>query len=342
MAEQEDDKKPKPRGKSSQKPSQKTSQKTSRKTSQKDESKGEPQDEPQYGAGSANDNRSRSRGRKERGQPIRQTRPPDEAVGDSPTDSSASSSAKNNPFAEWQKRFAGGQNQQGVFLWQFGSAKSARAREWATSSIDESIAEDFQRRVRSLAFPLVWILFFVWLGGFFSTLLAVLIGSIAAFEWQRMVLVRRDHEESHGLFSNDIEQHLVAAGSFWLFLSFFLVPIFATSGVVIALVWLTITLAAAVAVEWYMRVPRPATSRIQIFAGGAVYIGLALIAWVELRGISDRGGFIFWLLFVVWAGDTAAWFGGRSIGGPKLWKRVSPSKTWAGAVSGLVGAGLVA
>ena len=48
---------------------------------------------------------------------------------------------------------------------------------------------------------------------------------------------------------------------------------------------------------------------------------------------------ILWLYAVVWATDIMAYFGGRLIGGPKLWPRVSPGKTWSGAVVGaLMGA----
>ena len=46
-----------------------------------------------------------------------------------------------------------------------------------------------------------------------------------------------------------------------------------------------------------------------------------------------------------WSGgtDIAAYFGGRLIGGPKLWPRASPKKTWSGALVGAaaaVGAGV--
>src|SRR6185369_2236473 len=38
----------------------------------------------------------------------------------------------------------------------------------------------------------------------------------------------------------------------------------------------------------------------------------------------------------VWATDTGGYFAGRGLGGPKLWPKVSPKKTWAGAVGGFV------
>ncbi|MDP4005042.1 phosphatidate cytidylyltransferase [Methylobacterium sp. NEAU K] len=45
-----------------------------------------------------------------------------------------------------------------------------------------------------------------------------------------------------------------------------------------------------------------------------------------------------WMFAVVWSTDIAAFFAGRKIGGPKLMPRVSPNKTWSGAIGGLVGA----
>ena len=46
---------------------------------------------------------------------------------------------------------------------------------------------------------------------------------------------------------------------------------------------------------------------------------------------------ILFLFVTVWITDIFAYFVGRAVGGPLLWPRVSPNKTWAGAVGGLAG-----
>jgi phosphatidate cytidylyltransferase len=76
-------------------------------------------------------------------------------------------------------------------------------------------------------------------------------------------------------------------------------------------------------------------------AAGYLYMGLAMGALVVLRTKEPEGVWlILWLVLVVVAADVGAYFVGRSLGGPKLWVRVSPGKTWSGAIGGLVFAGL--
>ncbi len=45
---------------------------------------------------------------------------------------------------------------------------------------------------------------------------------------------------------------------------------------------------------------------------------------------------LIWLMAVVWATDIGAYAAGRAIGGPKLAPRISPKKTWAGLIGGMV------
>jgi len=80
----------------------------------------------------------------------------------------------------------------------------------------------------------------------------------------------------------------------------------------------------------------------RIWASSGVLYAAALALSVDLLRSGDKGGIaIAWLFAIVWGADVCAYFGGRLIGGPKLWPRVSAGKTWSGAVVGaLGGAGL--
>jgi phosphatidate cytidylyltransferase len=70
-------------------------------------------------------------------------------------------------------------------------------------------------------------------------------------------------------------------------------------------------------------------------AAGLVYAAALMIAPVVLRQDPAFGfAAILFLFTVVWLTDIAAYFVGRAVGGPKLLPRVSPNKTWSGAVGG--------
>jgi phosphatidate cytidylyltransferase len=68
---------------------------------------------------------------------------------------------------------------------------------------------------------------------------------------------------------------------------------------------------------------------------GFLYAAAAEVASVLVR-LDQTDGFValILILLVVWVTDIGGYFAGRGIGGPKLWPRVSPKKTWAGAVGG--------
>ncbi|MCG5247435.1 phosphatidate cytidylyltransferase [Methylorubrum extorquens] len=72
-------------------------------------------------------------------------------------------------------------------------------------------------------------------------------------------------------------------------------------------------------------------------------LGGAVVALVPtLLRIDPEIGIVgpAWMFAVVWSTDSVAYFTGRLIGGPKLMPRVSPKKTWSGALGGLA-AGIV-
>jgi phosphatidate cytidylyltransferase len=70
-------------------------------------------------------------------------------------------------------------------------------------------------------------------------------------------------------------------------------------------------------------------------ATGFFYAAAAQMASVLVR-LDPTHGFaaLILVLLVVWVTDIGGYFAGRGIGGPKLWPRVSPKKTWAGAIGG--------
>lgn len=72
---------------------------------------------------------------------------------------------------------------------------------------------------------------------------------------------------------------------------------------------------------------------------GSGYIAFAIAALLTLRWSDVLGAqTIYWLFILVWSADTAAYFTGRTLGGPKLAPRLSPKKTWSGFIGALFGA----
>jgi phosphatidate cytidylyltransferase len=80
-------------------------------------------------------------------------------------------------------------------------------------------------------------------------------------------------------------------------------------------------------------------------AGALPYAGALAMGPIILRSDGEQGFLAVLFLFaIVWTTDIGAYFAGRALGGPKLMPGVSPNKTWAGAIGGLLAsvlAGLV-
>jgi phosphatidate cytidylyltransferase len=73
---------------------------------------------------------------------------------------------------------------------------------------------------------------------------------------------------------------------------------------------------------------------------GVLYAGVPALGLIVLRQEPAGLALAIWVMVVVWATDIGAYFAGRGIGGPKLAPRISPNKTWAGLIGGILAAGV--
>lgn len=158
----------------------------------------------------------------------------------------------------------------------------------------------------------------VWVGGIWFQLFVALLAILVAYEWTVM---------AHGSSSSQFAIHAAAA-----LCGVFLPMETGLAGTSFAV----FVLAAAGAVLAQFQ-GRPTSIWTYL---GVPYAAVPGAALVILRADEYMGLLaILWLLSIVWAADTCAYFVGRLIGGPKLAPVISPKKTWsglAGAVAGSV------
>lgn len=65
-----------------------------------------------------------------------------------------------------------------------------------------------------------------------------------------------------------------------------------------------------------------------------VYVGAAFYVLIETRMLGLN--YLFFILFIIWATDSGAYFVGKFLGKRKLWPEISPNKTIGGALGGLI------
>lgn len=179
------------------------------------------------------------------------------------------------------------------------------------------MSEELRLRIQSGIVMALGVLVATWLGGLAFRILAVAIGLLVFYEWSTMT--RLKEVDRTGFALAWASQALLAIAILFGFLPF--------AGAML-LAFSLLALAYSLMRQTGGWLP-----------GGVVYAGLSALSLASIRGNDDTGLKAMLLLFaVVWATDILAYFVGRAIGGPKLAPRISPGKTWSGAIGGTVAA----
>jgi len=145
-------------------------------------------------------------------------------------------------------------------------------------------------------------------------------GAFMAWEWARLCGGRLSRA---GAVSIAIAPVVIAVAAFAG-----VIPALVIVGVGVVLIGVGASLEAARGPLW--------------LAAGVAYVAMPCLAMAWLRAMPGEGrATLLWVLALVWATDTGAYIAGRGLGGPKLAPRISPNKTWAGLIGGMIAAAAV-
>lgn len=96
---------------------------------------------------------------------------------------------------------------------------------------------------------------------------------------------------------------------------------------------LTITILVAISLQLIDKEPRDA-----LYSGSLAIFGLIYTSWlfshfIILRQLSNGIGYVFSVLAITWIGNSAAYLIGSRFGRKKLLPRITPNKTFEGAIA---------
>ena len=186
-----------------------------------------------------------------------------------------------------------------------------------------------KKRVITALWGIPLLITVIWFGKPWFTILVAIWGLLAAFEFYRMVAASKVSPLTYlGLIWTLI---FILSPHYEFFFPWVeykvLMPFLLTLMVALSLIWLLLRRQKEGAfIGWAWTI------------GGILYIGWLLSYFVGLRGLDDGRNWVFLALFTTFASDTAAFFVGRALGKHRLAPRISPGKTWEGAIAGVFAA----
>jgi len=184
------------------------------------------------------------------------------------------------------------------------------------------------KRILSAAVLIPFVFCAVWLGGFYWDSVVLVAGMLMLFEWTQ--ISRRD--AANLIFSISADGALAIVAFFFALLAVVLVK----PGFALAFFCVLISTTFV----FFCALPLRGIGAFWP-ASGVLYIGLPSVAALLIRNAAPLGTVtLAWVLALVIAADTCAYFFGTILGGPKLAPRISPNKTWSGLFGAMLGAGL--
>ncbi len=165
-------------------------------------------------------------------------------------------------------------------------------------------------------------------GGIYATVLIALIAGAMMWEWRSITL-------HHGMICGRDAFLPVMACMAGVFIAH--VEGTATGGLFVSCMSLAVTV-----IDRLRGYEPPGGSQTPWGGLGVLFIGSSSVLFAGLRFFPEYGmENVLWVVLVVMGADIGGYFAGRLIGGPKLWPKVSPKKTWAGLAGGVILAFLI-
>jgi phosphatidate cytidylyltransferase len=182
------------------------------------------------------------------------------------------------------------------------------------------------QRIVSAAILLPLLILAVWVGGIWFTIIVAGVAAVAALELVHI-------SSAGGVRSGP---SIAALPTVAVVIYAHYVPV--SGSVAPVLAWLSTTAAIASMVWFLLAVPPGGpTGQVLLTLGVVALVGGTLLHAPLLREIDEGRQWVIYLLAVVFASDTGAFFVGRGLGRHKLAPGISPGKTWEGAAGGVAG-----
>ena len=103
--------------------------------------------------------------------------------------------------------------------------------------------------------------------------------------------------------------------------------------------WVAVIIALGMIVEMGLAIKRAKSellSKNYNYVVFPVFFAWLVIVLLSAYAVGVRPWIMLLLLMIICGADIGAWFFGKLFGGDKMWEKISPNKTWAGQIAGII------